>query len=587
MDFTRHTRLTLTLMVLLACSPIGLFAAKDSIGKVNVSGSAAEWQVTAVGHESVVLTVVGPGDFTYTKEFPAGKSPSFRIQDNPSKNPDGVYTYELTLVPRISPSVRKALAQAHATDAGEAEVTRLLSEAGIASSVVQSGVLTVINGSFVSTTMVESKSTSTGTASGVGGTATSGVANPSANMQLQTGKIRADDQVIADDLIVQGSTCVGLDCVVNESFGFDTIRLKENNTRITFMDTSTSAGFPSDDWTLTANDSASGGANKFSIDDITTGTTPFTVIGGAPTNSLFVSNSGRVGIRTASPVLDLHVKTGNTPAYRMEQDNSGGFTAQTWDIGANEANWFVRDVTGGSRLPLRIRPGAPTSSIDIAADGSVGIGTASPSTDLHIKKSESGTYTEAAIENTNSNGYARLQLTAGDGTTSAGFVQVNWFANKTGGRQWTAGMLGSNTWQLFDATASRATVAVDSSGNVGFGGLTTMTSPIQHQNGASLSVGGQWLNASSRALKQDIADLSTSEAMCALEDLKPVKYAYKADPDEHHVGFIAEDVPDVVATKDRKSLSSLDIVAVLTKVVQEQQRTIDDLSRRLESLEKH
>ena len=30
------------------------------------------------------------------------------------------------------------------------------------------------------------------------------------------------DQVIPDDLIVQGSACIGLDCVNNESFGFDT-----------------------------------------------------------------------------------------------------------------------------------------------------------------------------------------------------------------------------------------------------------------------------------------------------------------------------------------------------------------------------
>ena len=37
-----------------------------------------------------------------------------------------------------------------------------------------------------------------------------------------------------------------------------------------------------------------------------------------------------------------------------------------WDIAGNEANFFVRDVTGGSRLPLRIRPGAPTSSIDFS-----------------------------------------------------------------------------------------------------------------------------------------------------------------------------------------------------------------------------
>ena len=57
------------------------------------------------------------------------------------------------------------------------------------------------------------------------------------------------DEVIPDDLIVQGSHCVGLDCVNNESFGFDTLRLKENNTRIKFDDTSTAAGFPANDWT--------------------------------------------------------------------------------------------------------------------------------------------------------------------------------------------------------------------------------------------------------------------------------------------------------------------------------------------------
>ncbi|MBM4255389.1 MAG: hypothetical protein FJ147_05770 [Deltaproteobacteria bacterium] len=92
------------------------------------------------------------------------------------------------------------------------------------------------------------------------------------------------DQVVADDQIVQGSTCVGFDCVNNESFGFDTIRLKENNLRIKFDDTSTAAGDPSVDWQLTANDSASGGANKFSIEDIANAKVPFTILGGAPTN---------------------------------------------------------------------------------------------------------------------------------------------------------------------------------------------------------------------------------------------------------------------------------------------------------------
>src|SRR4051812_4405070 len=149
------------------------------------------------------------------------------------------------------------------------------------------------------------------------------------------GNARADD-VIPDDLIVQGSACVGLDCVNNESFGFDTIRLKENNTRIKFDDTSTSAGFPANDWQLTANDSAAGGLNKFSIENITAATVPFTVVGAAPTNSMFVDSSGKVGLRTSTPVLDLSIRTGNTPAHRLEQDNSNGWTPQTWDIGGNE-----------------------------------------------------------------------------------------------------------------------------------------------------------------------------------------------------------------------------------------------------------
>src|SRR5205085_12170685 len=112
------------------------------------------------------------------------------------------------------------------------------------------------------------------------------------------------------------------------------------------------------------------------------GTIVFEVDAGAPANSLKVSSAGKVGIRTATPGLDLHITSTDTPAFRQEQTSGGGFTAQTWDIGANDANWFVRDVTGGSRLPLRIRPGAPTSSVDISASGNVGIGTASPATTL-------------------------------------------------------------------------------------------------------------------------------------------------------------------------------------------------------------
>ncbi len=204
-----------------------------------------------------------------------------------------------------------------------------------------------------------------------------------------TGNIVLADQVIVDDLVVDGSACIGIDCVNGESFGFDTIRLKENNLRIKFQDTSASASFPSNDWQITANDSANGGANKFSIDDVDGGKTPFTIEAGAPSHSLYVEDSGQVGFGTSTPVVDLHSVSGNTPTLRLQQDGSAGWTPQTWDVAGNETNFFIRDVTNGSKLPFRIRPGAPTSSIDIASDGDVGIGTSSPKEALHIHGDES------------------------------------------------------------------------------------------------------------------------------------------------------------------------------------------------------
>lgn len=182
------------------------------------------------------------------------------------------------------------------------------------------------------------------------------------------------DQVILDDLIVDGSNCVGQDCVNGESFGFDTIRLKENNLRIKFQDTSTTSSFPTRDWQLTANDSSNGGANKFSIDDIDGGRTPFTIEAGAPSHSLYVDDGGRLGLGTSTPVVDVHTKSGNTPTLRLEQDGSSGFTPQTWDVAGNETNFFIRDATNGSTLPFRIRPSAPSSAIDIDSDGDVRFG---------------------------------------------------------------------------------------------------------------------------------------------------------------------------------------------------------------------
>jgi len=88
---------------------------------------------------------------------------------------------------------------------------------------------------------------------------------------------------------------------------------------------------------------------------------------------------------------------------------------------------------------------------------------------------------------------------------------------------------------------------------------------------ARVTAGGVWVNASSRESKENIKDLASEEALSALRALRPKRFNYKVEKDEEYLGFIAEDVPELVASKDRKALSAMDIVAVLTRVVQQQQ----------------
>jgi hypothetical protein len=322
----------------------------NDIAEVSIQSSSITWVPMIDSIKGMTLTITGPGGFYFQEEYTGSARPTISRGDFG----DGTYAYEIVLWPDIS------------QDPGADQSLRGLNSLP-ENTMTQSGAFTVLGGSFV--TAVEEASEA-----GVN------------NAVKKEGGIGVNATVLTNsDGVIRNSLCVGFDCLDAESFGFDTIRLKENNLQIHFEDTSVGA-FPTNDWRIIANSSDSGGASFLAFEDSTGAKTPFKVTAGAPTNSLFVSSTGNLGIGTGTPVLDIHAANGDTPALRLEQNGTGGFTPQTWDIAGNEANFFIRDVTGGSRLPFRIRPGAPTSSIDINASGNVGMGTTSPAYNLEIEQ---------------------------------------------------------------------------------------------------------------------------------------------------------------------------------------------------------
>jgi hypothetical protein len=240
---------------------------------------------------------------------------------------------------------------------------------------------------------------------------------------------------------------------------------------------------------------------------------------------------------------------------------------------------FMSSISyGADRLVVKDNVGE--TSFVVAEDGRVGIGTTTPGQDLDVVAPD--------------NGLIRLSNTVADSTTKVSRMVLRHYLNaqlpvylfgaaSTSTNNFVAfgggNTIGNAATQIDLFTAENTTTVVGSprltikgNGNIGIG-TTTPAHPLNMGSGAHVTTGGVWTDASSREYKDNIESLTQEEAANTLMGLNPVKFAYKVDRTEKHVGFIAEEVPDLIATKDRKGLSPMDIVAVLTKVVQEQQKT--------------
>ncbi len=238
-----------------------------------------------------------------------------------------------------------------------------------------------------------------------------------------------------------------------------------------------------------------------------------------------------------------------------------------------DADFRFEDVTAGT-IPFLIAGGAPTGSIRVDAAGRVGINnfTPDPNSQLDVRSTLlNGLLLKSSLA---SGHFLRVENSAGifragvQGNGDAQFGAIN----ATKGLNLLAG--------------GTSKMTINAAGQVSFGNPPPVVPPtdaMMTSTGGHLTVTGVWTDNSSRAAKQDIHPITSEQARDTVRALQPMTYRYKVLPEEPYAGFIAEDVPELVATGDRKSLAPMDFVAVLTKVVQDQDKLLNDQQTKLDA----
>ncbi len=168
--------------------------------------------------------------------------------------------------------------------------------------------------------------------------------------------------------------------------------------------------------------------------------------------------------------------------------------------------------------------------------------------------------------------------------------------NTSGGSNTAIGdFAGPTSAFLSNTTALGNTALVSTSSTMAFGdnsiikwafGLTTTTSGVlqvgansSNGNGAFLTGGGVWTNASDSTKKEDFARLDGTDILAKIKQMPITRWKYKGT-DEYHIGPMAQDFYKLFNVGiNNTSISSLDPAGIALRAIQEQQTQIDVLNK--------
>jgi hypothetical protein len=296
------------------------------------------------------------------------------------------------------------------------------------------------------------------------------------------------------------------------------------------------------------------GAANFAIDSANQSTYPFTSY---TTRFVVNSQNGNVGIGTVTPGYQLDVGSGTGYQYfRLNSGNSSYNGSAVLFENAGSLFSAIGNYSGIYGGAFNNALTLYTNSANVLIpNGNVGIGTVSPYATLDIR---SGT-----------NERLLVRAASGGGMSIGSVNDAN------------------SLFQPVEIDGSSIALMV---GNVGIGttspGYPLTVSGIAYISSTAYAT--SFVPTSDRRLKDQISTLP-SGALDLVEQLRPVSFVWKHPKDDsmngQQIGFIAQEVekvvPSMVITRHdpekTKGLKYNEIVAILTKAVQEQQAEIKQL----------
>ena len=300
------------------------------------------------------------------------------------------------------------------------------------------------------------------------------------------------------------------------------------------------------------------------------------------------ATDGRLGIGTSSPEAALHINTEDNGNLILQSSEA------KWGMSTLMSQGLGLENLDNNNMPFRIDGAAPTDSIRLSPTG-VGIGVATPAANLDVAGNIQAIFSGVSAKNLQTLFKMSANNTDSGKKSDAGFVVENARENFSYSFRTLEKFTPPGATTASDGGFAISKQATGAQELVLINPTTNDPTKVElYLSSGASNVNGQWVNASSRSYKKNIHELSGDDAMQAMRGLKSVKYQFKSDnSNEQMIGFIAEDVPELLATKDRRTVDPLRIVSVLAKAVQVQDeallskdKKIADMESRINQLER-